>query len=379
MRRIRIISASLFFALAAALVLTAALACSEESGDVPADEVAPAAAESAEAGEPPSGDTDAKAVLLFTISMHIEPLGSTPSPLAGNVTGGASSRTGADYNNGQLFNRHVKDIRTLTEIIKKHQGMMTVQAQTPFTSIAIRNGDTILADLAAAGNEIALHFHEDAHLGSNPDALPATTWCDVMKEEISLIKQASGVDDVRYWSGGNLYPNLLDAAECAGLDINSDWKNPEEQKTVDALIGVSPWRPAGGSNGNDVSSFATHDPDGPVVFLPEGDYNRNDFASMRRSEATGGDEAYFQFLKESLMNSLASSEAGKVNVFHFGVHPGEFRGDPQHPFEVIDRFLTEVVDPLVASGQVRWATFSQMADAFAAWEQDNPGVAPVKP
>ncbi|MFA5808938.1 MAG: hypothetical protein WC935_01195, partial [Thermoleophilia bacterium] len=323
--------------------------------------------------------TNTNAVLLFTIGMHIEPLGATPSSLAGNVTSGASSRTGADYNNGQIFNRHVKDIRTLADIIKNHQGKMTVQAQTPFTSIAIRNGDTILADLAASGNEIALHFHEDAHLGTNPDSLPATTWCDVMKEEISLIQQASGVNDIRYWSGGNLYTGLLDAAECAGLDVNSDWKNPEEQKTVDELIGVSPWRPAGGSNGNDVNRFATHDPEGPVVFLPEGDYNRNDFASMRRSESTGGDEAYFQFLKESLMNSLASSEAGKVNVFHFGVHPGEFRGDSQHPFEVIDRFLTEVVDPLVASGQVRWATFSQMADAFAAWEEDNPGVAPVKP
>jgi hypothetical protein len=33
---------------------------------------------------------------------------------------------------------------------------------------------------------------------------------------------------------------------------------------------------------------------------------------------------------------------------------------------VIEKFLTEVVDPLVASGQVQWATYSEMADAYAA-------------
>jgi len=97
---------------------------------------------------------------------------------------------------------------------------------------------------------------------------------------------------------------------------------------------------------------------------------------MRRSENAGGDEAYFEYLKQSLYDSLAAAQAGKVNIFHFTVHPGEFRGDPAHPFAVIEKFLAEVVDPLVASGQVQWATFSQMADAFAAWEATNPGVEP---
>ena len=63
-----------------------------------------------------------------------------------------------------------------------------------------------------------------------------------------------------------------------------------------------------------------------------------------------------------------------MNVFHFTIHPGEFRGNPAHPFETIERFLTEVVDPLVASGQIRWATFSEMADAYRAWEQAHPGL-----
>jgi hypothetical protein len=91
-------------------------------------------------------------------------------------------------------------------------------------------------------------------------------------------------------------------------------------------------------------AFATHDPQGKIIFLPEGLYDRTDFASMRR--AGNGDEAYFAFLKQSLANSVAAADPDRVNVFHFTVHPGEFRGNPNRPFAIIDQFLTEVVDPL---------------------------------
>ena len=314
-----------------------------------------------------------KPVLLFTIGMHIEPMGET----AQGYQHGQS-----DYHQPQFFQRHVQDILAVTGIVEAHGGRMTIQAQSPFTSVAIESGNTILADLAARGHEIALHFHEDAHLGKNSETLSVQQWCDVMKQEIALITQATsspqggGVADIRYWSGGNLYPNVYEAAECAGLDVNSDWKSPQTQTTDLSLVGVNPWRPAGGTDGADFTLFTQHDPNGAIVFLPEGQYDKSNFASMRRSQEAGGDEAYFEYLKTQLYASLEAAQPGKVNVFHFTIHPGEFRGDPSQPFAVIEKFLTEVVDPLVASGQVQWATFSQMADAYAAWEAANPGVEP---
>lgn len=175
---------------------------------------------------------------------------------------------------------------------------------------------------------------------------------------------------------GNLYPQLYEAAACAGLDVNSDWKNPRTQTTDLALVGVHPWRPAGGTDGIDLSLFTRHDPSGPVVFLPEGQYDSESFAAMRRSEESGGDEAYFAYLASALIASLEVARTDRVNVFHFTVHPGEFGGDPVRPFSVIERFLIEVVDPLVESGQVRWATLSEMADTFIAWETAHPGANP---
>ena len=308
-----------------------------------------------------------EAVLLFTIGMHIEPMGETAQGYGGNK---------GDYHQSAFFDHHVQDILTVTGMVEAHGGRMTIQAQSPFTTVVIESGNTILADLAARGHELALHFHENAHLGKNDETLSAQQWCDVMKQEISFITQASGVSDIRYWSGGNLYVDIHEAAQCAGLDVNSDWKNPQLQKTPLEFVGVNPWRPSGGTDGINLVDFTQHDPNGAIVFLPEGQYDKSNFAASRRSEDTGGDEAYFEYLKESLYASLEAAEAGKVNVFHFTVHPGEFRGDPQHPFDVIEKFLTEVVNPLVASGQVQWATFSEMADAYAAWEAANPGVAP---
>ncbi len=315
--------------------------------------------------------------LIFGIGMHIEPRGATPSAIVGGAAAGHASLRNGDYNNPQFFAQHVEDINTVASIVEGHQGRLTVQAQTPFTSIAAATGNTILADLASNGHEIGLHFHEDSHLGKDSAELPASTWCAVMKEEIGSIRQAAGDSvDIRYWSGGNLYPDIIDAASCAGLSINSDWKNPQDQKTSTELLGVNPWRPVSGANGSDVTKFATHDPEGPVVYLPEGMYDRANFASARGAM---GDQAYFDYLKEGLMASLKQAEAdpSRVSVFHFTVHPGEFRGDPEHPFAVIDRFLAEVVDPLVVSGKIQWGTFSQMADAYSAWEQANPGVDPI--
>lgn len=318
--------------------------------------------------------TTSTAVLLFDIGMHIEPFGATPSKI---VTGNSvppnapKQPSGGDFNNPQFFKRHVQDIQTIATIVEKHGGRMTIQTQSPFTTQAYKSNDSILADLEARGHEIALHFHEDAHLGKNGNALSAETWCAVMKEEIALIHQAGSKEPIRFWSGGNLYPNLLQAAACAGLDVNSDWKNPQTQTTDPALMGIHPWRPAGGSNGSDVSAFVKHDPNGKIIYLPDGRFPRTDFNSMRRSETTGGDEAYFEFLKQSLLNSLAAAEPNQANVFHITIHSGEFRGDPKNPFGVIDKFLTEAVDPLVQQGKVKWATFSEMADAYKISQQSS--------
>ncbi len=318
--------------------------------------------------QPQSETSKAAPVILFSIGMHVEPFGESMQGYVANNKG--------DYADPAFFKLHSNYIRTVADMVAAHGGVMTIQVQSPFTESVIFSNSSILEDLAAMGFEIALHFHEDAHLGTKSATLSVDKWCEVMREEISLIQMASGVHEVTYWSGGNLYPRVYQAAACAGLRVNSDWKSPETQTTDMSLQGINPWRPSGGTNGEDFSRISTHDPMGKIIFLPEGQFDREDVMTIKQSEAAGGDEAYFAYLEQSLMNSLATARADEVNVFHFTIHPAEFRGDPAAPFAVLDKFLTEVIDPLVASGQVQWATFSQMADTYRTWELENPGFDP---
>lgn len=301
-----------------------------------------------------------EAVVLFGLGMHIEPLGRTAQ--------GFSRGTGGDYWNDTFFERHVADIQAVAAIVERHRGRMTVQAQSPFTQVAVQRGNWVLRQLAQAGHEVALHFHEDAHLGTNSSTLAPDQWCQVMQQELALIQQASGVSEVSYWSGGNLYPRVYEAASCAGLWVNSDWKNPRSQTTPPQLHTVNPWRPAGGTDGSDFSAFLRHDPNGPVVFLPEGAYDQDDLQPPGSTDAD-----YLAVVARGLDNSLAQASRDKVNVVHFTIHPGELRGDPAHPFAALDDFLTRYVDPLVAQGRVRWATLTEMATAYRAWEQSGQG------
>jgi len=325
----------------------------------------------------------ASAPVLIDIGIHIEPFGANVSELAGRpprpAGAGRAGRGGPgarqpDFNEPEFFARHAADLRQVAALVEKAGGRLTVQAQTPFTTVAASSGERVLADLEAKGHEIALHFHEDAHLGPRSETLPVSAWTAVLKEQLAAIAKAGVTRPIVYWSGGNLYPQLLQAASAAGLKYNSDFKNPRTQETPAELLGIFPWRPAGGASESDVAAFARHDPAGPIVFLPEGDYPVTDFAASRR--AAGGDYAYFDSVTEALERSLRAARPDRVNVFHVTFHTGEFRGQPGRPFDVIEQWLTKVVAPLARSRKVRWATYSQMAAAYEAWEREHPGVDP---
>ncbi len=317
------------------------------------------------------------APLLFCIGLHIEPFGATLSAAAGGDRP-ARQRPGPggaqlDYNEPDVFNMHVANIRTLAGLVEKHGGKLTVQAQSPFTRLAAERREGLLADLHQRGHELALHFHEDAHLGRRGGELPVATWTAVMREELDLIRKAAGPDvPLRYWSGGNIYRGVLAAAGAAGLDVMSDHKNPRKQETAPALLAIHPWRPAGGPEADDVAAFVRHDPQGRVVYLPDGLFADADFKARKQ----GSDADYLNFLTDGLERSLRAARKDRVNVFHITVHPGELRGSPRAQFQALEAWLTKALDPLVAAGKVRWATFSQMADAYTAWERAHPGVDP---
>jgi hypothetical protein len=162
--------------------------------------------------------------------MHIEPLGATaqqqgrPTPPAA-----AGAKPDPDYNIQQTFERGVTDVDTVAKIVEKHGGRMTIQAQSPFTTSAVKYGSTILSDLEDRGHEIGLHFHEPDHMGKDSSALSSDRWCTVFKEEMVYPLAASFEVSTGRWQ-----PLRAADAKRAPPPINSDWKN--RPQTTDALI-----------------------------------------------------------------------------------------------------------------------------------------------
>lgn len=295
-------------------------------------------------------DNQNSSPLLFGIGMHVEPLGPTfQNKDMPKITG---------YYNDQLFNSHKKYIIDFINLLDKYNGSATIQVQSPFTEVIIKKGDTLLSDIEKRGYEIALHFHEDAHLGKNSEKLSFEDWCRVIKEEINLIKSCGVENDILYMSGGNLYKDLLKALDCAGIKIISDYKNPRTQETDYRVIGINPFRPSDGPLNLD--EFTINNPQGNVVFLPEGLYDPEIFKNKKNMS----NEEWFEYLKDSLLKSLSIKSDDLINVFHITIHPGEF------PIKLIEDFIKNVVDPLIKEGKIKWATFSEMYYEYIKWEEN---------
>jgi len=307
--------------------------------------------------------------VLFTIGVHVEPFGETYQGFTGNNNN--------SYWNAVFFKRHCDDLKKLADLVEKYGGKLTIQVQSPFTEVLIESKDTLLSDLEKRGHEIALHFHEDAHLGPKSENLPISDWVKAMKEEIDLIKNAGVKNPVLYWSGGNLYPNLLVAAEQAGLKIYGDWKNPRSQTVEEELTGLHPWRPAGGFENGSAENLSQDNPEGTIIYLPQGITDAEAFGNKTNIVKQEGLEGWLDVIAKDLRDTVENADPDKINVFHFTVHPGEMVGDIKNPYYDLERFLREEVKPLTNSGKVRWATFAEKAKAYEEWEEEKPEISQV--
>jgi hypothetical protein len=295
-----------------------------------------------------------------TILPHV---GSTTTPLYFGI--GVHVEPMPEYTQEDtVYQRHRERLRRLAEIVADHGGALTIQTQTPFDTKAQQLGDTIFADLAAQGHEIALHFHEDAHI-PDADNRPVEEWVTALEEEIGLIEDLSGTE-VRTWSGGNVYPHVFEAAEAVGLEVNINYKNPQTQQSDERFTILTPWRPADAAS---VEERTTHDPDGAIIYIPSGVFP----AHCDKLEAFPRPYCYeaFDYVTVALRNSLDAVTEGKVNAFYGTLHPSDFfgPGDDEEKLQIWDQWLTTIVDPLVTDGRIQWATMSDIADAFIAWEE----------
>jgi hypothetical protein len=290
------------------------------------------------------GSGSPEAPLFFSIVVHIEP---------------------ADwYVEEDQYHLDANRLRRMANIVASHNGKMTIQTQPPFIETAKRLGDTFHQEMLALGFEVALHFHEDEYVGKDSDYLPVETYVEEMSALKAMIESVIGVT-ITNWSGANTYVDIWNAASQVGFQTNTNYKNRYSQGSAPGFAVVNPWRPAGAENQD---ARIAHDPNGPIIYIPSGVFPTH----CTRLEAVPRPYGYeaFDYVTRAIRASLSEATAGMINTFYVTIHPGDFLNfdNDEEDFMVWEAWFTEVIDPLVEAGLLKWATIAEMAAAFEAWE-----------
>jgi len=171
---------------------------------------------------------------------------------------------------------------------------------------------------------------------------------------------------------GNFDMPDLDTLSTVGFTTLSAYKNKYKQFPADGYY-LSPWRPSDVDPMEDEPGWSIHDPAGGLVFIP----------------GTGSSVTRYKFqlydlVERYLTAAISKVDETKVNAYSFVDHVDHFyslEGLPLNQYLETDEFqehlaayeqlFTDLIDPLVASGHVQWATTEDIRQTFEAWEAIN--------
>lgn len=266
--------------------------------------------------------------------------------------------SGAYETDGEKWGRRGQILEALAERLAAHGARLTVQPDASFVRAATTWDPGWFDRMEALGTDWSAHIHgeDDGVEGVEADARDARRAFEAAGREVSDFNGGFGLGP---W----------DRVAAAGFTSLSAFKNEETQ--LGLVQGFTqPWRPADGTTSAGEAAFTTHDPEGPLVYLP----------GMAVREA---DHARFpDFGDRVLSQALSHTRADLVNGWYFldhvdGYGPSDDEdalaawlasGALEGELDLVERLYTEVLDPAVAAGRVSYASPAETAAAFFDWE-----------
>lgn len=230
----------------------------------------------------------------------------------------------------------------MATLIEAHGGFMCVATSRPFMDACLTrgNGPTqpgSLGDLAARGHEIAYHPHSG-------DAVADTVL-------IRRLTQAHcDADWPTHIEGGGAHADLVVLGYRTGTGCGKD--------RASQLFAISqyPYRPVEGE-------CYGQDPSGPLISLGGG-------ASDGAGQASDNTDE----MLAALQYAIDRRRSDKLSFVDLTVtHPDDWlassAAEVLADFQQLDQWMTDEIDPLLASGQIAWATPTEKGELFEQWEQ----------
>ncbi len=257
-----------------------------------------------------------------------------------------------------LWDRRQTVMTALSQTLAAHGAVLNLQPGATFTEATTLWDPDWFAARQAEGMMFTVHVHNESE---GEEALEKSVRTGVNAFE------AAGIDADDLNGGFQL--GIWQRLAAAGLHSLTAFKNPATQLDL-SRPHVNPWRPADGTGALDEEAFGVHDPDGPLVYLPGSGVREADHGR------------FGEFARGHLAQVREHASAERVNTWYFIEHVDGF-GPPVEDSEAFDAYvadglaadmaaldaaLTEVIDPLVAAGEVGYSDPNRMREAFDLWE-----------
>ncbi len=216
------------------------------------------------------------------------------------------------------------------------------------------------------GVSFSVHTH-GPNPRNNPTPRDVLDYIELRKKEMEAMGSGPVTD-----LNGNFDFEDWDLFASIGIRSLTALKYPATQKGLEAYY-RHPWRPTGSPYQGE-AAWARHRPEGKIVYIPGAG-----------AIHTRHHERFADLMERHLRVALNRVRADKLNTFYFVEHVGRFQARAgQSPLEYVhskafrddleqhERFLRDVVAPLVKSGHIQYTIPSEICDRFEAWEKKNP-------
>lgn len=257
-----------------------------------------------------------------------------------------------------LWSAEAQILAALSARLAAHGAILTIQPDVTFVRGAATFDATWIPARLAEGVAFSAHLHDESN-GLEPFEASARDARRGFADQGVTLDDLNGGFEIAAWQ----------TVENAGYRSISAFKRGETQLGLTQGY-TTPWRVADGAGAADEAAFVTHDPDGPVVFVP----------GMGTREADTS--RFVSYASRVLSQARVHTRPGFVNTWYFIDHIDAYgpAGEPEtvqkwidsggldEALEPYETLLTEVLDPLVASGEVVYGSPSTMAQAFLDWE-----------
>jgi hypothetical protein len=299
----------------------------------------------------------------------------------------------------RYFQQQTAIMRELARVLHEHGGMLTIQPEEDWAMGAEVFHPGLLRELVEEyGVVFSTHTH-GPHCRDDEGRLRSYSDCQMNRDtagwdqtpndygspwveeyvarERALLSEATGTQVTDH--NGNWEYDRVSLLADAGVRTWSAYKNWRTQRTYDLLIN-NPWRPTQCSADAEIEKFVTHDPSTEIVYVPG--YGQT---------ITRHQERLSERVAPMISQFIRYVDPDRVNTFYVLTHVGTWHAREEGEEEAYiayepaagqlvysdefvqdlrywDEFLTEVIDPLVEEGYVKWASLPEMGQLFLEWE-----------